>query len=220
MLRVVRLVNPGRPDKVIAFENLPDDLLDVNNPRIEKIDVRLTGLGRSWAELSPVHFPLFFKTINQDKDKWQKISNYVRQYAEDGVRLMDKIEDMAAMIAPDAQSQAFDPDIVPIVKLKSLATKKAELSVVEVKRETETSSSEIIIENEETEEEHQPEEDPKSIVKIRVKNGEITKSQPGIDKNIKHAKKCEKLGRGGVYTEDCPRCDLLKKRQEKELVGV
>lgn len=210
MLQVIRLVNPGRPDKVIAFEGFPDDLLDAKNPRTEKIDVRGTGLGRAWADLSPIHFPLFYKTLNNDKERWQKISNYVRQFAEEGVRLMDKIEDMAVNIAPDTFSQAYDPEIVPIVKMKSL--------VVPVVAKEKEKEAEPVEEEELAIPAGADEAKAPHIEKIVIKE----KKRVGFPnlKNKTHAPNCKMKGRGGLFTPDCARCDEMIKIKEAELISA
>lgn len=210
MLQVIRLVNPGRPDKVIAFEGLPDDLLDAKNPRTEKIDVRGTGLGRAWADLSPIHFPMFYKTLNNDKERWQKISNYVRQFAEEGVRLMDKIEDMAVNIAPDVFSQAYDPETVPVIKMKSIV-----VPVVAKEKEKE-------VEVEEKEELAIPagadEVKAPHIEKIVIN----PKKRVGFQnlKNNVHAPNCKTKGRGGQFSSGCARCEEMVKIKEAEFISA
>jgi hypothetical protein len=131
----------GMPDKVIAFDELPEDLLK----GIEMFDC--SALPRYWREYigirekhiklmpdidpitrqrvtypelvekAPYAFMIDWE-INKDKERWQEICNYVRRNAPKDFRLMDKIEDMAKPMAVDAHSELnLEPEDVIVIPL-------------------------------------------------------------------------------------------------------
>lgn len=133
-MHVFRLVDGGRVDRMIAFDSLPKRLLT----GIKKKD--LDGYPRYWKawlkdnnsvhkvkrwnpeleKFDEVHetftFMLDYKQINEDREKWQAITNYIRKAVDLSVRLMDKIEDMAIPVAKDAVSElSIEPEMVPII---------------------------------------------------------------------------------------------------------
>ena len=135
-MHVFRLVDGGRVDKMIAFDSLPKRLLT----GIKKKD--LDGYPRYWKawlkDNNSVHkvkrwnpemekfdevsetftYMLDYKLINEDTQKWQAITNYVRKAVDLSVRLMDKIEDMAIPVAKDATSElSIEPEMVPIIPI-------------------------------------------------------------------------------------------------------
>ena len=117
MLQVFRLVQPGLVDKVIAFDELPQDLIDGIKTRPPD------GLPRHWREFAPSFFVLDYITTNNDKEKWAKISNYVRRNVNRSVRLLDKLEDMAQPMAPDAkQALTLEPEEVPVLTVEDVPT--------------------------------------------------------------------------------------------------
>jgi hypothetical protein len=128
-MQVFRLVETGKPDKLIAFDELPKRLL-------EGVEMRSPdGLPRHWKsflgehekytpgaleknqftgkvekigearEKGPYFFVLYFKEINKDKDRWQEICSFVRRVVHLQFRLLDKIEDMAIPMAIDSASE-------------------------------------------------------------------------------------------------------------------
>lgn len=127
-MQVFRLVESGHPDKIIAFDSLPERLL-------EGLEMREpTGLPRHWAAFlgkqkryikgsmekmpdgttkrigeettwGPYFYILDYKEINRDKYRWQEIGGFVRKTVDLKFRLMDKIEDMALPMAPDSASE-------------------------------------------------------------------------------------------------------------------
>lgn len=138
-MQVIRLVD--MPDRLIAFDELPESMLE----GVEMLPP--AGLPRHWREylgkrkkvirilperdpytgqmrkFEPLveEGPYFFiidRTINNDEEKWEEISNYVRRVASKETRLKDKIEDMAIPMAVDVKSELnIEPEDVPIIKL-------------------------------------------------------------------------------------------------------
>lgn len=120
-LQVFRLVDPGRVDRVIAFDKLPEDILH---------GVRrgpAHGFARHWHKFlgsdpkdknARPFYILDFKMLNADIEKWQEISQYVRRSTEREVRLLDKLEDMAKPFAPDAYSPVdLEPEDIVVIPL-------------------------------------------------------------------------------------------------------
>lgn len=128
-MHVFRLVQSGRVDKVIAFDSLPNRLL-------QGVEMRSPdGLPRHWksflgenerytppsAEKNPAtgkvemigerrekgafFYILNYKEINSDIERWQEISSFVRRAVNLKFRLLDKIEDMALPMSTDANSE-------------------------------------------------------------------------------------------------------------------
>jgi len=109
-MQIIRLVEPGVPDRVIGIDELPAGMLTGVETTM------LDGFPRHWKQFNPVHHVLFFKTLNKDKEKWQEITNYLRRACSSNIRLMDKIENMAISLAPDSKAQlAIEPEDIPIV---------------------------------------------------------------------------------------------------------
>jgi len=124
-MQVFRLVQPGVVDKVIAFDELPADLIHGITKR------EPAGLPRHWRDFAPMFFVLDYVTTNNDKEKWEKIKSFVRRAVDPSVRLMDKLEDMAAPMAPNAKDALdLEPEGVPVIpipeKLTSVAPEESE----------------------------------------------------------------------------------------------
>ncbi len=139
MKQVFRLM--GSPDRVIAFDELPADLLN----GLEMFDS--SKLGRDWREfigirervtkIPPDRDPLtgqvrYYEPIidkapyayivdrelNNDMERWQEIESYVRRAAPREFRLLDKLADMAKPLARDEKSEvSLDPVDVVIIPL-------------------------------------------------------------------------------------------------------
>ena len=63
-MQVFRLVKPGYVDRVIAFESLPNDL-------IEGITTNgCNGLHDGWKDLISEFYCLDYLMVNKDKQKW------------------------------------------------------------------------------------------------------------------------------------------------------
>lgn len=114
MIQFFRLVGP-HVDRVIAFDELPERLLVGIRHR------ECDGLPRQWFEKgcnkktihierqAPLrtedktiyfHYLLEYIRVNADKEKWEEITNFVRKTVDTKVRLMDKMEQMALLMAP------------------------------------------------------------------------------------------------------------------------
>lgn len=132
-MNVFRLVNPGYVDKMIAFDALPKRLLtgiktkDLEGyPRYWKAWLKENGAVHKVKRWNPEELKveekeetftyLLDSLINEDKQKWQAITNYVRKAVDLSVRLMDKIDDMAIAVAKDSHSElSIEPEQVPII---------------------------------------------------------------------------------------------------------
>lgn len=111
-MQVFRLVVPGRVDKVIAFDSLPERL--VKGIRTGEP----SGLPRHWREFAPKFFILEYLDLNRDIEKWQEITQYVRKAVSLSVRLMDKMEDMAKKMAPDSHAPIeLEPEEVLVIPI-------------------------------------------------------------------------------------------------------
>lgn len=170
MLQVIRLVTPGKVDKMIAFNELPKRFLVGVRKRDESatrplreflkqnkcIDRKINKFTDTDSkEVSNVEyeFPftyyLEFQMVNADKDKWGEIVSYVRRVVDPTVRLMDKIEDMAAPCAPDSYSEfTLEAQDIPVILIPkelikpSVSEKVLESPVVE-KAEEEADSVKV-----------------------------------------------------------------------------
>lgn len=120
-MQVFRLVDPGRVDRVIAFDSLPEAML--SNLKRGTIN----GLPSNWYQYMGVKrgdngaMPFYvvdFRTINRDKEKWQEIGNYVRRSTHKDFRLLDKLEDMAKPMSVDSYSSLdLEPEDIPVVPI-------------------------------------------------------------------------------------------------------
>jgi hypothetical protein len=160
-MQVFRLVRPGEPDKVIAFDELPKRLTD----GLTKIEPN--GMPRHWSSYLKEIGSTFKKTVwdavelknseievagffildyifvNKDKERWQEIVNYARKNCSAEIRLLDKFEDMAKPLADNSHSElSLEPEDIPIIKLEKLAktVKSAEAPSAMVEAVTEQST--------------------------------------------------------------------------------
>lgn len=125
-MQVFRIVT-GAADKVIAFDELPERLLTgiemrepAGFPRAWKTFLgkkkkvikgatfkRITGPDQVVPD-SIVEGPFFYvidPQKNQDDEKWQEITSFVKRVVPPDIRLLEKLEDMALPLAPDARSE-------------------------------------------------------------------------------------------------------------------
>lgn len=128
-MQVFRLVETGRPDRLIAFDELPKRLVDGLEMRppdglprhwrtfiggherylpgsLEKNPV--TGKVEMVGEerlIAPFFYVLYYKEINKDKERWAEICGFVRRVVSLQFRLMDNIADMSIPMAPDSASE-------------------------------------------------------------------------------------------------------------------
>ena len=196
-MQVFRLVCQGIPDKVIAFDQLPERMLN----GVTRGDP--TGLPRAWkailgegtritpgikerdpfthtvteipaiVEKGPFFYVLDYMELNADKEKWAEISAFVRKVVDPKFRLPEKLEDFALPMAASPNSElTLEPEDVD------------EKACVTIPEEFQEKGVEAAL--------------PKNAV------------QDVVYERLKHGDKCTSKGRGGMLTPACPRCDQLK----------
>jgi len=121
-MQVFKMVDPGRVDRLLAFEGLPEPLLK----GIRRGAV--SGLPRFWHRFLDVNkddanprpfYVLDYKYINKDMEKWSQITAYVRTHMEEDPQVMDKIEDMALPMAVNVRADlSLDPEDIAVIKMK------------------------------------------------------------------------------------------------------
>lgn len=154
MRQVFRLMD--MPDRVIAFDELPEDLLvglemcdcsKLPKDWREFIGIRekttrippdrdpLTGQIRTYVPITqkaPYAY-LIDRELNNDKERWQEIESYVRRNAPREFRLLDKIADMAKPMARDAHSELdLEADqvlVIPIMKAEAETPQQATVTI-------------------------------------------------------------------------------------------
>lgn len=141
MMQVFRLM--GMPDKVIAFDELPPDLLTGlemysqakmprhwrdfmgNREKLVEIKPYFDPLTRQWVKCDPIVQKGPFAwvidwEVNNDRERWQEIASFVRRNCPKDFRLLDKLEDMAKPLAQNVSSEiTLEPEdvvIIPILK--------------------------------------------------------------------------------------------------------
>ena len=204
----------GMPDKIIAFDELPENLVtgfEMREPigpafrswrewlgkkkRVTKISPERDPFTQQMRIFQPIvemgnYFYIMDETLNADRERWEAICDYVRRNAPTDFRLKDKIEDMAIPLAPDVRSDVtIEPEEIVIIPLPKLA-----------KEETDAPTDET----------------GKSFSKENPANSVLS------DKEIKliaHVKNCVSFGRASKYTEGCPKCDILKARRVEVAVS-
>ena len=135
------------PDKIIAFDELPEDFLSELEMQNEKAMLRywkdFIGTRKRTIQIKPYVDPMTRQLIkcepiveespftwvvdweiNSNVDAWSRICAYVRQNVQEGFRLLDKIEDMAKPLAPNVSEQiTLEPEDVVIIPLKKVESK-------------------------------------------------------------------------------------------------
>lgn len=143
MKQVLRLM--GMPDKMIAFDELPEDLLkDLemqdekslprywrewigNRKRVVNIKSYVDPMTRQLIKCAPLveEGPFTWTVdweINAQKDAWSQICSYVRQNVANDFRLLDRLEDMAKPLAPNVSEQiTLEPEDIIIIPIKKQA---------------------------------------------------------------------------------------------------
>lgn len=120
-MQIIRLVEPGRVDRCIGFDELPKSLLTgVRRCGIEGFPRHwrtFFGIEKDAKDPQPFYF-LEYTMLNSDKERWQEIGGYVRANASKKERLLDKMEDMAVPMAPDSYSNmTLEPEDIRIIVL-------------------------------------------------------------------------------------------------------
>lgn len=136
-MQVFKLVTPGQVDRILAFDELPADIIR----GIKRSPMK--GWPRYWQrwfenelkhdfnkEPKPFYI-LDYKMINADKEKWSTISAYVRKMTPPDYRLMDDIAEMAKPVAKDPYSELdIEPDdmaVIPLVKIQIVKTSESKV---------------------------------------------------------------------------------------------
>lgn len=138
-MQVFRLM--GMPDKVLAFDSLPDRLLvglDMTKAdgfprhwkewmgktkRVTRIPPErnpMTGEVRTYKpiEEEDYYFYLVDWHIRVQEERWDEIKEFVRKYAPQDERLPDKLEDLAKPLAKDKlEAVSLEPEEVNIIKI-------------------------------------------------------------------------------------------------------
>lgn len=144
-MQAFKLVNAGFVDKVIIFNSLPDYLTkniqtrgtdgfprawprflaDIGSTRKVYKTEDSVDLARNWTTKKtpigdePCFYVLHYTDINADKEAWRAICDYLRATVGPEVRLKEKIEDMAVVLASDpTQPLSIDPEDIPVVPVK------------------------------------------------------------------------------------------------------
>lgn len=107
--QIFRLVNSGTPDRMLAFNKLPDDLLK----GVEKSNGE--GLPRYWKQYG-TQYVLIYIGVNKDKERWSEIQSFVHQNVNKDFRVMDDLLNMAKPMAKDSKAElSLEPeDIIEI----------------------------------------------------------------------------------------------------------
>lgn len=183
-MQLIRLVKPGTVDRVLAIDSLPQRLLT----GIDQGDPKNMKFPKDWVSLWPVHYCLDYIRVNKDKERWSEIQQFVRRTVDPSFRLLDKLEDMAKPLAPDAkQALSLDAVDVPVIPIPVAYQERPP------EMPAEPAPQVVVV----------PASAPISAVPVQTGN-------------LKHT--CENGGRGGRYAKpgECPRCDQLV--QAKQLV--
>lgn len=133
----------GLPDKIIAFDELPQELVKGFEmikadgfPRywkrwlgekkiVTKIPDEIDPITKKKIEYQPFteedsYFYLVDSTIKPSLEQWRRVEEFVRNNVPSDFRLMDRLEDMAKPLAPDKVSgvtlEPEDVVVVPIPK--------------------------------------------------------------------------------------------------------
>lgn len=143
----------GMPDKMIAFDELPEDLLTgldmVDESKLPRHWKDFIGKRKKYIRIAPdrdpmtgqmrTYTPLVIEApysyvidweINSNKERWSEISAYVQRNAPKDFRLKDKLEDMASPMAADSHSElTLEPEFVPVIPLPKNVVVEPEVKV-------------------------------------------------------------------------------------------
>lgn len=144
MRQVFRLMD--MPDRLIAFDELPEDLIKEVELHDEKKMARhwrdYFGIQERKIKIKPYYDTMLNKlvqadpliergpytylidrSLNKDKELWQHICNYVRRNCPAEFRLLDSIDEMAKPFAPDPHSEiTLEPEEVITIPLNKPVT--------------------------------------------------------------------------------------------------
>ena len=162
MLQVFRLM--GMPDKVIAFDELPESLLEGLEMREQSKMPRhwrdFMGTRERTIKIKPYLDTMINKMVtappivekgpfaylidwelNHNKERWQEIQSYVRRNAPRDFRLLDKLEDMAKPLSSDQRNEiTLEPEEVVVIPLPKEVKEEGEMQVSLAKPAASTST--------------------------------------------------------------------------------
>lgn len=131
----------GMPDKVLAFDELPESMLGLfemckaegfprhwkkwlgTKKKITQIPPEKDFLTGGVRRYDPIveedsYFYLVDYNVKPVEEKWQEVCDYVRAHVDKEVRLMDRLDDMAKPLAPDKISAiSLEPEDVIVIPL-------------------------------------------------------------------------------------------------------
>lgn len=144
-MQAIRLVKGGEPDRIIVFDSLPKEFLASSQRRSP------AGLPRHWSRWleeigsidpvtqKPCFWILDYLMVNNDRETWQNISQYVRRTVDTKFRLMDKLEEMGKPMAKDSRVElSLEPEDITTIPVPQgepvAAVAEAEPEVAPVRR--------------------------------------------------------------------------------------
>lgn len=140
-MQAFKLTNAGFVDKVIVFDSLPERLLqgirtrsvsgfprawarwlaEIGSVRdILKTETEKVGPGDYRYTYTPIgkepcFYILEYLDLNSDKNAWRAITEHLRMNCDPGVRLKEKVEEMALALAPNCTAPlSVEPEDVMI----------------------------------------------------------------------------------------------------------
>lgn len=158
MSQCFKLVNGGFVDKVIVFDLLPERFMQgirtrevagfprawakwlgsIGSTRRVFNTTTTVDEARNWKFThtpigeEPCFFVLDYTDINADKEKWRAISEYIRMHVGPEVRLKEKLEDMALMLAPNPTSPlSVEPEDIPVIPIPAETVAVAKSNLVQ-----------------------------------------------------------------------------------------
>lgn len=213
-MQMIRLVVGGLPDKIIAFDELPERLLKdadmrppsglprfwhtmigthkklVKGSKERNIDGTWLTIKDSYEE-GPFFYLLDYQDVNSHKDAWRAIEDFVRVNAKEiqavnETSLTERLDSLALPMAVDSKSElSLDPQ-----DILDKATIKIPLHL---------------------------QEKPSGIVSAKGEELPATVAAPPTTPPVPVtaeilAHTCESRGRGGRYAKpgECKRCDQLR----------
>jgi len=141
-MQCFKLVNAGFVDRLIVFDELPERftkgvktreaagfprswakwLISIGSMRtVFKTDTTV-DLARNYTYKhtpigsEPCFFVLDYTDLNDDKQRWREICEYLRLHVGPEVRLKEKVEDMAMPLAAGStQPLSVEPEDIPVI---------------------------------------------------------------------------------------------------------
>lgn len=153
-MQAFKLVNGGFVDKVIVFDSLPERLYknvktraadgfprawakwlaEIGSLRTVFSTETTVDLARNWTYKhtpigkEPCFFVLDYQDLNQDKQAWRDICEYLRLHVGPETRMKEKIEDMALVLAPNSTTAlSVEPEDIPVIPVPDEVVQKPAL---------------------------------------------------------------------------------------------